>query len=52
MAVTLWEDLQFGQRYKNGTTLKGCQMVHIVSYQKSQYVYILEGLGMEDVGIF
>jgi hypothetical protein len=29
-----------------------CQMVYIFAYQKSQFGYILEGLGMENVGIF
>jgi hypothetical protein len=35
-----------------GTDWKpGCQMVYIFSTQKSKFGYILEGLGMEDVGI-
>jgi hypothetical protein len=30
---------------------QGCQMIHIVSNQKSQFGYILEDLGMENAGI-
>jgi hypothetical protein len=29
-----------------------CQMVHLFSYQKSQFWYILENLGVEKFGIF
>jgi hypothetical protein len=32
-------------------SVQGCQMVHIFSNQKSQFVYILECLGIENVGI-
>jgi hypothetical protein len=32
--------------------LQGCQMVYFYVCQKSQFGYILEGLGMDNVGIF
>jgi hypothetical protein len=31
---------------------QGCQMVYIFLYQKSQFGYILEALGMENVDTF
>jgi hypothetical protein len=31
--------------------LQGCQMADIFAYQKFQYGYILEALGMENVGV-
>jgi hypothetical protein len=30
---------------------QGCQMVYVFSYQKSQFLFSLEGLGVENFGI-
>jgi hypothetical protein len=39
-------------RFSASSLKQGCQMVCVFSNQKSQFGYILQGLGMENVVIF